>query len=146
MKPIRSILATAGLSVALCAGAGIAPAFAHHAYGLYDMTKTAEIDGTVASFEWSNPHCWLFVTVASAGGAQATYGFEATSVGEMVRRGWKKNAVAPGDKVKVRFHPVRDGRTAGYMMAVLRPDGKYVGRPPPPGTLGAPPPPVGAGG
>ena len=33
-----------------------------------------------------------------------------TSVGEMSRRGWTKTGVKPGDKIKVTYHPVRDGR------------------------------------
>jgi hypothetical protein len=41
----------------------------------------------------------------------------------------------------VTFHPVRDGRPAGYMMNVMMTDtGKYIGRPPE--GLNAPPPPA----
>jgi hypothetical protein len=116
------IVATLGGSI------GIAPVSAHHSFGLYDMGKTVEIDGTVAQMEWSNPHCWLFVQVGTAPGAETSYGFEMTSVGEMTRRGWKKTAVKPGDKVKVRYHPLRDGRTGGLMMAVITADGRAIGR------------------
>jgi hypothetical protein len=92
------------------------------------MGRTAEIDGTVAQMEWSNPHCWLFVQVGTAGGGLKGYGFEMTSVGEMTRRGWKRNAVKAGDKIKVRYHPLRDGRTGGLMMAVITADGRPIGR------------------
>jgi hypothetical protein len=53
-----------------------------------------------------------------------------TSVGEMTRRGWKKSAVKPGDRVKVRYHPLRDGRSGGLMMAVITADGRAIGRAP----------------
>jgi hypothetical protein len=106
---------------------------AHHSFGLYDMDRTVEIDATVAQMEWSNPHCWLFVQVGNSAGAATAYGFEMTSVGEMTRRGWKKTAVKPGDKVKVRYHPMRDGRAGGLMMAVITADGRAIGR-----ALGAP--------
>jgi hypothetical protein len=93
--------------------------------------------------EWSNPHCWLFLASGPSGTSDTeavNYGFEMTSVGEMTRRGWTKISVKPGDKVKVTFHPVRDGRPAGYMMSVMMTDtGKYVGRPP---EQNAPPPPA----
>jgi Family of unknown function (DUF6152) len=128
---IRAAIIVATLSGAI----GTAPVFAHHSFGLYDMSRTVEIDGTVAQMEWSNPHCWLFVQVGTSPGAQTGYGFEMTSVGEMTRRGWKKTAVKPGDKVKVRFHPLRDGRTGGLMMAVITADGRAIGR-----TPGAPNP------
>jgi hypothetical protein len=144
MRPIRSIGALAVLAAALCIGVGVAPVFAHHSFGLFDMSKTAEIEGTIIKFEWSNPHCWLFLASGpSSDAAVVNYGFEMTSVGEMIRRGWTKTAVKPGDKVKVTFHPVRDGRPAGYMMSVMTEDGRYIGRPPE--RQNAPPPPAAAG-
>jgi hypothetical protein len=133
MNPRRSIRAALILSALSC-GIGMAPAFAHHSFGLYDMAKTAEVDGTVAQMEWSNPHCWLFLQVGTSPGAPTSYGFEMNSVGEMTRRGWKKTAVRPGDKIKVRYHPLRDGRTGGLMMVVITADGRIIGRAP-----GAPP-------
>jgi Family of unknown function (DUF6152) len=131
MRPIRSIGAVAVLAAALSSSVGIAPVLAHHSFGLFDMNKTAEIEGTIIRFEWSNPHCWLFLTSGPSSDAEVVnYGFEMTSVGEMIRRGWTKTSVKPGDKVKVTFHPVRDGRPAGYMMSVMTEDGRYIGRPP----------------
>jgi uncharacterized protein DUF6152 len=142
MRPIRSLGAIALLAAALSCF-GVSPLFAHHSFGLFDMSKTAEIEGTVVKLEWSNPHCWLFIESGpSADAAAVNYGFEMTSVGEMIRRGWTKISLKPGDKIKVTYHPVRDGRPAGYMMGVQTQDGKYIGRPPP---ANAPPPPPPAG-
>ena len=130
MRQIRSTGALGVLAAALLSFC-IAPVFAHHSFGLFDMSKTAEIEGTVVKLEWSNPHCWLFLAAGAASDAEAVnYGFEMTSVGEMIRRGWTKSSVKPGDKVKVTFHPVRDGRPAGYMVSVMTDDGRYIGRPP----------------
>jgi hypothetical protein len=114
--------------IAVVLSAPTAPAFAHHSFGLYDMSKTVEIDGTVLQMEWSNPHCWFFLQSATSNAPQTSYGFEMASVGEMTRRGWKKNAVRAGDRVKVRYHPLRDGRTGGLMMAVITADGRTIGR------------------
>jgi hypothetical protein len=130
----RRSIGAAVVAAALCAV--VAPVFAHHSFGLYDMAKTVEVDGTVAQFEWSNPHCWLFLQSGAASGADTSYGFEMQSVGEMTRRGWKKNALKAGDKIKVRYHPLRDGRTAGLLLAVITADGRTIGRVP-----GAPNPP-----
>jgi len=141
MTARRSIWAAAALVVALSGGIGLQPAAAHHSFALYDMTRSVEIDGSVDKMEWSNPHCWLFVRVCSAGGGDS-YGFEMTSVGEMTRRGWKKTAVKPGDRVKVRYHPLRDSRSGGLMMAVITADGRPIGRQPGgPATPDSPQPP-----
>jgi hypothetical protein len=120
------MLAVVGLCAVVAASFASLPALAHHSFGHYDMEKTAEIEGTVHKYEWTNPHCWLFVDVASANGATVTYGFELSSVGEMLRRGWKKTSVKFGDKVKVKFRPMRDGTPAGLMMGVEK-DGNRVG-------------------
>jgi hypothetical protein len=137
MRPIRMIAVLAAAFSLSIAGP---PVFAHHSFGLFDMSKTAEVEGTIVKLEWSNPHCWLFLASGPSDTEAVNYGFEMTSVGEMTRRGWTKASVKPGDKVKVTFHPVRDGRPAGYMMSVMLTDtGKYVGRPP---EQTSPPPPA----
>lgn len=146
MRPIRSIAALAVLAATLSFGVAAPPVFAHHSFGLFDMSKTAEVEGTVIKLEWSNPHCWLFLASGPSDTDAVNYGFEMTSVGEMTRRGWTKTSVKPGDKVKVTFHPVRDGRPAGYMMSVMTTDnGKYIGRPPEGQNAPSTPPAPGAG-
>ena len=65
----RRSLRAAIIAATLGVGIGVVPAFAHHSFGLYDMGRTAEIDGTVVQMEWSNPHCWLFVRVGTSSGA-----------------------------------------------------------------------------
>jgi hypothetical protein len=141
MRPIRLLGRIAVLAAGLSLNIAAAPVFAHHSFGLFDMSKTAEISGTIVKLEWSNPHCWLFLASGPSDAEAVNYGFEMTSVGEMTRRGWTKASLKPGDKVKVTFHPVRDGRPAGYMMSVMTEEGKYIGRPPE--AQSAPPPPAG---
>jgi Family of unknown function (DUF6152) len=130
MTALRALWAAVGI-MALGGGVGPQPVFAHHSFALYDMARSVEIDGSVDRMEWSNPHCWLFIWVGGgAEGTKVSYGFEMTSVGEMTRRGWKKTAVKPGDKIKVKYHPLRDGRNGGLMLAVMTADGQTIGRAP----------------
>jgi hypothetical protein len=138
VRSIKSVLVVAGLS-AVFAVSVVVPARAHHSFGRYEMTKASEIEGTVHKFEWSNPHCWLFVDVAAADGATVTYGFELQSVGEMLRRGWKKTVVKSGDKVKIKFRPMRDGTPAGLLTSAEL-DGKVVGNVPNFGAVPITPP------
>lgn len=120
MKTIARVL-----MLMLLAGA---PVHAHHSFGFYDMTASAQIEGTVQKFEWTNPHCWLFVTVDGAEGASVTYGFELSSVGEMLRHGWKKTTLKPGDRVRVQYRPMKDGTPAGLMTTAFTPDGQPIGQ------------------
>jgi hypothetical protein len=139
MSSFRSILAASCLAAAVAIGVG--PAFAHHSFGHYAMEKTSEIQGVVSKWEWSNPHCWLFVDVTGADGKVVTYGFELQSPGELLRRGWKRNSVKVGDKLKVAYRPMKDGTPAGLMVKVTDAAGKVIGTPappPPPATPAAP--------
>jgi Family of unknown function (DUF6152) len=132
---LRSTAVALSLVLGLATASGVA--FAHHSFGHYSMDKTTEIEGIVSKFEWSNPHCWLFVDVVAANGKSVTYGFELQSVGEMLRRGWKKNTVKPGEKLKVKFRPMRDGTPAGLLVSAERDGqriGSFGGAPPPPPT------------
>jgi hypothetical protein len=132
VRTVKSVLVLALLAASVIA----TPALAHHSFGHYNMGEVTEIKGTVNKFEWSNPHCWLFVDVASAKGAPVTYGFELQSVGEMLRRGWKKTTMKFGDKVKIKFRPMRDGTSAGLLVTAEK-DGVRVGA-----DFSAPPPPA----
>ena len=134
MKATRIAATAVALAIGATCGLGSPPAHAHHSFAMFDVTKTSVIEGTVAKFEWSNPHSWLFVIVPGPDGAETTYGFEMASVGELLRRGWTKTAVKPGDKIKVSFHPYRDGSPAGQCQNAWTSDDKLIGRP-----MGGPP-------
>lgn len=131
MGPFRSILAAACLAAAAVTGAS--PAIAHHSFGHYAMDKTSEIQGVVSKWEWSNPHCWLFVDVTGADRKVVTYGFELQSPGELLRRGWKRNSIQVGETLKVAFRPMKDGTPAGLMVRTTDASGKVIGNQPLPG-------------
>ncbi len=137
MRMVRLVVIVASVAAALALGRMAPPAFAHHSFGHYDMAKTSEISGTVRRFEWSNPHCWLFVdVVATPGAAPVTYGFEMSSVGELLRAGYKKTSFKTGDQVTIRFRPMRDGTPAGLLASSQDGAGQSIGR-----RGGGPPPP-----
>jgi hypothetical protein len=128
VKWIETSVRVGVMAAVLIQAAAMAPAFAHHSFGRYDMTRTATVEGVVVRYEWSNPHCWLFVNAGDAGGKPVAYGFEMSSLGEMVRRGWTKTVLKAGDRVKVDYHPMRDGKSAGLLMSAYGADGKLIGK------------------
>jgi hypothetical protein len=127
VRPLRPSIAMA-LAAALTMSLGATPTVAHHSFGRYDMAKTAEVEGAVVKFEWSNPHSWLFITARAADGTRIDYGFEMSSVGELLRRGWTKTALKPGEAVKISYHPLRDSSLAGLLMSATR-NGELIGKP-----------------
>jgi len=101
------------------------PALAHHSTAVFDMTKTVEITGTVKDFQWTNPHTWTDVTV-EGGDAAGVYGLEGMSPNYLVRNGWTKHTLKPGDKITFQVHPLKDGRKGGFMVSATLPDGTLL--------------------
>ena len=39
------------------------PAQAHHSFAMFDLGRQITIEGTVRSFQYTNPHIWINLTV-----------------------------------------------------------------------------------
>ena len=101
---------------AVCAGA--APASAHHSFAMFDAQKTMVLEGTVKEFQWTNPHCWVQITVKDPAGKVVEWGIEGGSPNGLSRQGWKRTSLKPGDNAKVTIHPLKDGTTGGSVVTV----------------------------
>jgi Family of unknown function (DUF6152) len=113
---IKSIFAA--ILVAAAAAASW-PAFAHHSFAVYDRTKTLTLKGTIKNFQWTNPHCVVWVLVQPEGGGEPQeWSIETTSPGVLTRGGWTRNSIKPGDRVAVEFNPLRDGSHGGGLNSV----------------------------
>ena len=113
---IKSIFAAI---LVAAAAASSWPAFAHHSFAVYDRTKTLTLKGTAKSFQWTNPHCVVWVLVQPEGGGEPQeWSFETTSPGVLTRGGWTRNSIKPGDRVAVEFNPLRDGSHGGGLNSV----------------------------
>jgi hypothetical protein len=70
-----------------------------------------------------------------ATGQSSDYSFEMGSPGQLGARGMKPDSVRPGDKVTIRFHPLKDGSHGGQYMSVTLADGKVWGQAAPPANV-----------
>jgi hypothetical protein len=104
---------------------------AHHSFAMFDTTKTATITGTVASFEWTNPHAYIIVDVpAAAGGPAKQWTVEMGSPSILQQSGWKFKDLKHGDKVTVSLSPLRSGDPGGLLVQATLPDGRVLGNGP----------------
>jgi hypothetical protein len=104
-----------------------APLLAHHSAAMFDPSKSTEITGTVKELQWTNPHIWIQVNVDKTG-TKEEWSFEGGSPNSLSRSGWKKTSFVPGQKVTIRFNPMRDGTHAGQFVAAKFEDGTTLGR------------------
>lgn len=97
----------------------VLPASAHHSHGNYQQFFI-DLKGTVTSVQLINPHSWVYLDVTDEKGAATSWALEATGIGGLTRLGITRGYVKPGDKIKVRCHPARDGSEGcllGFMQA-----------------------------
>lgn len=115
-------------TIASLAGAALlaaaAPAVAHHAFSAeFDATKPVRLRGVITKMEWINPHSWMHVDVTNDDGAVESWMVEAGPPGALVRRGWRKDSVAPGTEVLIEGYQALDGGLRANGRDVTLPDG-----------------------
>ncbi len=99
---------------ALLSLAVVPPAFAHHsAAAAYEADASIRITGTVREFKWTNPHGHVYINVTAGRFKGRTYTIELSSPVALVRDGWNKTTLRPGDDVTMKVHPSRDGAPVG---------------------------------
>lgn len=95
-----------------------APAMAHHGVAGYDLTKTVTLHGTVAKFDWSNPHVVVYLDAKNDAGQMQHWTIEFAAPVHMVRAGWSKNSMKAGDDIVIDTHPSRNGAPVGITSTI----------------------------
>jgi hypothetical protein len=103
----------------LVAAAGVAPqvVLAHHSPARYDMQSQRTVEGTIASYEWGNPHVYLSVR---ENGSDRLWVVEAYPSTAMKQYGWAPDTFAQGDAVVVAGSPGRDATKAILFLKMIR--------------------------
>ena len=86
-----------------------APAFAHHSQAMFDTSQELVIKGTVARFDWVNPHMYLIVNTTDPDGKPAQVEGEGLGITQALVDGLRKEDLKPGTPVVVRANPNRGG-------------------------------------
>ncbi len=115
----------AGLAAVILVAAS-ATAVAHHSFAPFNLTTEKTLAGTIKSFDWTNPHTWIWIDVADDKGVVTTWGVEGMSPNYLQRRGWTKSTFKPGDKATIIVRPMRDGLSAGMFVRAMLADGKQL--------------------
>lgn len=122
MNPMRIVLCGALLAPLSL------PVAAHHSGAMFDDTKSITLTGTVKSFQWTNPHCWIQVLVPAKNGP-VEWSVEMGAPFEVFRTGWRPVTLKAGDRITVVLHPLRDGKPGGLFVSATSADGKPLGKP-----------------
>ena len=119
----RSMVFLSGILLAL----GAVPVLAHHSFAAeYDSTKPVTLKGAVTKMEWQNPHARFYVDVTDEAGKVTNWEFELGSPNGLMRRGWTRNSLKPGDTVTVEGYLAKDGAKLANARNVTLSDGRKI--------------------
>jgi hypothetical protein len=99
---------------------------AHHSFTMFDMTKRITVSGTVTSFEWTNPHCYIEIDATDDAGAVKHWSVEMGSPSILQQAGWKFSSLKKGDKTTLIINPLKTGQAGGFLYQATLPDGRAL--------------------
>jgi hypothetical protein len=101
-------------------------AWAHHSQSEFDFKLNVDVEGKVAKVDWRSPHARLYVDVLNEKGEAVTWDFELPSPTTLMRRGWKRDSLKPGEVVKVNGARARNFPHIGYARSIKDASGKAL--------------------
>jgi hypothetical protein len=136
MKATKLYLFTAGLIITAL------PVLAHHSFAAeYDREKPVKLTGTVTMLDWVNPHAWIYMEVKDESGNVTAWQCELGSPNLLLRNGWRRDTLKPGEGIIVEGSAAKDGSKRANARTVKLASGQRVfnaGSSGDPGTPGAP--------
>jgi len=102
------------------------PALAHHGSTAYDMTTLTTVTGTVTDFELINPHSLISIKVKGEKGKDEIWTAENDSAGALVRQGWTKDMLKPGDEISITGYRTKNRANLMRLESVIMPNGQKI--------------------
>ena len=105
-----------------------APAWVHHSGAMFDRTQRTMDHGHGHRVPMDQPAFLLQSGSAWCGWQESRFGPSRwNGPNNLVRAGWKRSSIKPGDKVTVTINPLRDGRPGGWYLGITLADGRALG-------------------
>jgi hypothetical protein len=115
------------LAAIFCVVFTSAPLPAHHGEANYDTEKTVSVKGTVADFEFVNPHVQITLDVKNDKGEIEKWTGEARSPTMLSRYGgWDRNTLKVGDAITFYGHRTKNGTNFMRLEKIVLLDGKEL--------------------
>lgn len=102
-------------------------AMAHHSFAAeFDAEKPISLHGEVVKWEMINPHGWITLTVTADDGTKTQWMVETSNPNGLMRLGWTKDSLKPGDEITVEAYQAKDGSNTANAAQITLADGTKV--------------------
>ena len=96
-------------------------AYAHHSFARdYHEDQMISLEGDVVSFEYRNPHAWVYFTANDSGGVLRKFGAEWANPRRLEQQGIGAAELKAGDHVIVSGAPSRTSTTFNVHLKSIR--------------------------
>jgi hypothetical protein len=123
--------ALCGTTALIAAALTTSTASAHHSFAMFDKEHPVQFEGTVKTWEFTNPHSWLVMMVMKDG-KPVQYAVEGASVNTLIRQGFGVHTFAPGEKINIVISPLKNGGNGGAFVKAVKADGTILTESPTP--------------
>ena len=114
---MRSLYVPAVLTLILAAIPALA--WAHHSFAAeFDASKVVTLTGIVTKVEWFNPHARIRFDVKDEKGV-VNWDFELGSPNNLMRNGWRRDSLKPGDEITVNGSLARNAPHVGNARSIV---------------------------
>jgi hypothetical protein len=101
--------------------------YAHHGIvAWFDTARSITVKGTVTTFEWTNPHAYIYFDVKDDKGAVVKWSAEMGGVGMLARSGWRRDTLKAGDEITLVGKPSNNGKPIMLLDKVIFANGQEL--------------------
>jgi hypothetical protein len=126
-NPVKPYVYAFLISLFAAVTLAVADANAHHSFAAeFDFEKPVTLKGVVVKWEMINPHGWITVDIDGPDGAKVRWMVETSNPNGLMRLGWTKNTLKPGDQITVDAYRAKDGSNTANAARVTLADGRRV--------------------
>jgi hydrogenase maturation factor len=108
--------------IAIC---GAAPE-AHHGAAAFDTQEITTLSATVTELDWRSPHALIHFEVTDARGIVTAWTAETAGLVILIRAGWTRDVVKPGDRVIIAGHRAANGTSTMLLKRLVLPGGREL--------------------
>jgi hypothetical protein len=98
--------------------------WAHHGNSAYDLDHPITLKATITEFDFVNPHVQVYFDAKNSKGKIEHWSSETVSPGMLIRAGWKKDELKPGEGITITIAPAKSGEPVGYVLEINTDDGR----------------------
>jgi hypothetical protein len=114
------------LVVLVCTVLTFAPVRAHHGGAAWDRSAQVSIKGTVTKYIFANPHVYILFDEKDEKGQVVQWNCESADVAMLVRQGWTRTTVKPGDEVTFVGYKAKNGSKVMVLSKLILANGKEI--------------------